>query len=153
MAMWLSQPPPSRIRLFHSTTNIGESKYAANADKIKALEMFVLTNVNEKILVLDLNMIIILHYLFWEREALTSDLLIYVLMVHTLIVFFSKGFATKGIIGFDLCLCWWPWDEITKGKNMLCIIYTFSFLSHLNLITQICMALLQTCNPKKKLRF
>lgn len=91
--------------------------------------MFALTNVNEKILVLEQNMIIILHCLFWESKVLTPGLKIYTLMVHTLIVhifffFFSKGLAAEGIIGFDLCLCWWPWDEITKGKNSLCIIYT-----------------------------
>lgn len=70
-----------------------------------------------------------------ERGAYTrfTDLCSYGSYFDCFFFFFSKGLAAKGIIGFDLCLCWWPWDEITMGKNMLCIIHTSSFLSHLSL--------------------
>lgn len=72
-----------------------------------------------------------LHQIYW------SMFLWFILWLFMLFFFFRKGLAAKGIVGFDLCLCWWPWDEITMGKNMLCVIHTSSFLSHLSLIIHV----------------
>lgn len=54
--------------------------------------MFVLTNANEEILVLDLNAIIILKYVFWKCEE--ADLLIYVLWF----ILVNKRFFFKGLL-------------------------------------------------------